>query len=201
MGSYGSGSRNRYASKVDEFHKLDLATFKRTWFERWRSGTVTWSRGGQPMGSIGYSLAPDHMRLDYSVTRQGEKVPISERFDFAFTEQPFGGHRRWIVCPSCQRRCRVIYGGTYFRCRQCYRATYPSQYDFLRLPGITRIDRVREKLGGNPGLLNPFPRKPKGMHWRTYWRLEENDREASDRLERALYARFSKARSGRSFRF
>lgn len=200
MGGYGSGSRNRYASKVDEFHKLDLATFEREWFERCRSGTVSWSRGGHPMGSIGYSLAPDHMRLDYSVTRQGEKVSISERFDLASTEQPFGGRRWWIVCRSCQRRCRVLYGGTYFRCRRCCHATYPSQYDFIRLPGIGRIDRIRDKLGGDPGLLNPFPRKPKGMHWRAYRRLEACDREASERLERMLYTRFNRARAGRSFR-
>lgn len=199
MGGYGSGSRNRFASKTDEFHKLDLADFKRAWFERWRSGTVTWSRGGHKTGSITYRLAPDHMLLEYSVTRQGEKVPINERFDFAFTEQPFGGRRRWIVCRSCQRRCRVLYGGTYFRFRQCYRATYPSQYEFIRLPGISRVDRVRDKLGGDPGLINPFPRKPKGMYWRTYIRLEREDRVASERLERALYARFSRARAGRSF--
>ena len=190
MGSYGSGSRNRFASKVDEFHKLDLADFKRAWFECWRAGSVTWSRGGHPTGSIGYRLAPDHMRLEYSVTRQGERVPINERFDFSFTEQPLGGQRRWIVCRSCQRRCRVIYGGTYFRCRQCYRATYPSQYEFIRLPGISRADRVRNKLGGDPGLINPFPRKPKGMHWRTYRRLQMEDWAASDRLELALYERF-----------
>lgn len=189
MGGYGSGSRNRYASKTDEFHKLDLSSFKREWFERWRAGTVTWSRGEHNTGSISYRLAPDHMRLDYSVTRQGEKVPIDERFDFAFTEQPFGGRRRWIVCRSCHRRCRVLYGGTYFRCRQCYRATYPSQYEFIRLPGIGRADRVREKLGGDPGLAYPFPPKPKGMHWRTYRKYQQEDWAAQERLERALYAR------------
>lgn len=50
-----------------------------------------------------------------------------------------------------------------------------------------------DKVGGNPGLLNPFPRKPKGMHWRTFRRLELEDRAASERLERALYARFRRA--------
>ena len=195
MGGYGSGSNNRSASKTDEFHKLDLADFKRDWFDRSFSGTLRWSRGGHQTGSIGYRLQPFYMRLQYSVTRQGEKRPIDERFDFAFTEQPLGGHRRWIVCRSCNRRCRVLYGGTYFRCRQCYDATYPSQYEFIRLPGIGRADRVRDKLGGDPGLLNPFPRKPKGMHWRTYLRLEREDRAAAERLERVLCAWFRAHRS------
>lgn len=193
MGSYGSGSRNRFASKTDEFHKVDLATFKHQWFEGRSGGKITWSRGGQETGSIGYRLAPDHMRLEYTVTRQSEPVQINERFELAFTEQPFGGRRRWIVCRSCQRRCRVLYGGTHFRCRLCYRATYPSQYEFIRLPGISRADRVRAKLGGDPGLLNPFPRKPSGMHWRTYRRLQREDWAASERLERALYARFRRS--------
>jgi len=187
MGGYGSGSRNRWASKTDEFHQLDLATFKRRWFERGFSGTLRWSRGDNPTGSIGYRLSHDCMWLTYAVTRQGEKVQINERFDFSFTEQPFGGERRWIVCRSCKRRCRVLYGGTYFRCRRCYDATYASQYESIRLPGLARADRVRDRLGGDPGLAHAFPPKPKGMHWRTYLKLQAEDWAAAERIERALY--------------
>jgi len=193
MGGYGSGSRNRYAHKVDEFHKLDLATFRREWFGHWHSGTVTWSRDGHETGQIKYRLAPDHMRLEYNLTYQDEKVPISERFELAFTTQPFGGRRTWIVCRSCRRRCRVLYGASYFRCRQCYRATYPSQYEMGCVPGISRADRVREKLRGDPGLLNEFPGKPKGMHWRTYRRLQQEDWAACYRLEQILCARLQRA--------
>jgi len=189
MGGYGSGARNRGASKTDEFHKLDLADFKRQWFDRSFDGTLRWSRGGRETGSIGYRLRPDHMRLHYSVTRQGEKLPIDERFDFAFTEQPFGGQRRWIICRSCNRRCRVLHGGTYFRCRQCYQATYPSQYERIRVPSLARAERARDRLGGEPGFIHGFPQKPKGMHWRTYRRLEQQDWAAIDRLELALMGR------------
>ena len=190
MGGYGSGANHRLASKTDEFRKLDLADFKRHWFERSFSGTLRWSRGGRETASIGYNLQPFYFRLQYSVTRQGEKVPIDERFDFAFTEQPFGGRRRWIICRSCNRRCRVLYGGAYFRCRQCYRATYPSQYEAIRVPGLSRAERARDKLGGEPGFINAFPLKPKGMHWRTYRQLQEQDWRATDALENALYSKF-----------
>lgn len=193
MGGLGSGARNRWASKTDEFHKLDLADFKRHWFEHGFSGTCRWSRGGNPTGSVGYILQPDHMRLHYSVTRQGEKQRVDERFDFTFTEQPFGGRRRWIICRSCKRRCRVLYGGRYFRCRRCYEATYPSQYEQIRLPGLNKADRVRSRLGGDPGLAHAFPPKPKGMHWRTYRRLQDEDCAIAVGMERALYLWFRRA--------
>ena len=192
MGGYGSGANNRFASKTDEFHKLDLADFKRHWFERSFSGTLRWSRGGHETGSIGYSLQPFHFRLFYSTTRQGDKLPIDERFDFAFTEQPLGGHRRWIVCRSCKRRCRVLYGGSYFRCRQCYQATYPSQYETIRVSGLSKAERARDKLGGEPGFIHLFPSKPSGMHWQTYRRLQKQDWAATDALEAALYYKFTR---------
>ncbi|CAN0598742.1 unnamed protein product, partial [Laminaria digitata] len=40
MGGFGSGAQSRWASKTDEFHKLDLATLKREWFENWRRGSM-----------------------------------------------------------------------------------------------------------------------------------------------------------------
>ena len=168
MGGYGSGRNSRGANKTDEFHKLDLASFNQDWFRVSWSGTMTWSRGGHKTGCIGYRLRRDHMQLTYSTTRNGERLEIDERFDFAFTDQPFGGKRRWIVCRSCQRRCRVLYGGSYFRCGRCYQATYQSQYERIRVPGLSRSERERELLGGEPGFMSPFPRKPSGLHWRTY---------------------------------
>ena len=189
MGGYGSGARNRGASTTDEFHKLDLAGFPREWFEGWRDGSMTWSRGERVTGSIGYRLAPGHMRLIYANGRDDRRQEIDERFDLAFTDQPFGGRRMWIVCRSCRQRCRVLYGGRYFRCRKCHRATYESQYKRICLRGIGSAQRVREKLGGPVGLAYAFPSKPKGMHWRTYRRLREADWAAVDKMKYALMAR------------
>ena len=188
MGGYGSGRNQRFASKTDEFHKLDLASFKPHWFGRNYKGTLRWSRGGRETGSIDYRLAEDHMRLHYTITREDKRV--DERFDFDFTLQSFGGLRRWIICPSCRKRCRVLMGGTYFRCRRCYRATYESQYESIRVPGMSTAERVRGRLGGEPGFIHLFPKKPKGMHWKTYRRLEEADWQAQHNIELVLMGRF-----------
>jgi hypothetical protein len=36
------------------------------------------------------------------------------------------------------------------------------------------------KLGGSTSMADPFPRKPKGMHWSTYWRLRQIAEEADE---------------------
>jgi hypothetical protein len=179
-------SHCRWASRMDDFLKLDLASFEREWFARWRIGRVTWSRGGRETGSIGYRLGPDDMELSYRHGRGNDAEDVTERIAFTFTEQPLGGRRRWFVCKSCQRRCRVLIGGARFRCRQCYRATYPSQYETFRAPGLAKAETARERVGAEPGIGNPFPQKPKGMHWRTYKRLEAVNWDAVLAIERVL---------------
>ncbi|QYI99811.1 hypothetical protein KUV46_10700 [Thalassovita mediterranea] len=186
MGGYGSGRHARCAARSDQFHKLDLADFPREWFQRHLSGTVTWSRGDHKTGSVGYRLSPDRMVLRYSVPKDGERQHIEESFVMCPTEQPLGGQRWWIECNGCGRQCRVLYGATYFRCRQCRRLTYESQYERIYAPGVTRAMRVRKKLKGEIGLAYAFPDRPKGMHWKTYYRLQEADWAAQIRIDAVL---------------
>lgn len=185
MGGYGSGS-GRFASQMDEFHKLDLATFKSEWFEHGRKGSVTWSRGGIETSSIGYRLGCDFMELSYTAGREPDRENIRERFELTYTVQPFGGRRRWFTCKSCGRRCRVLIGGRYFRCRHCYQATYPSQYEQFRAKGLAKAETARERVGAEPGIANLWPKKPKGMHWRTYRRLEAMNWDAALAIENVL---------------
>jgi hypothetical protein len=189
MGGYGSGRNARLASKADEYHRLDLATFKSEWFERGWSGKVTWSRGGEPTGSIGYSCEPDALNVSYVSGRGGNRKEIDETFRLSFTDQHFGGRRRWLVC-KCGRRCRVLYGGRYFRCRQCHRLCFASQYERFRVPGMAEAETVRKRLGFEVGFAYPFGTKPKGMHWHTYYAYRKRDWAMSDAIEQALVGRF-----------
>jgi hypothetical protein len=54
------------------------------------------------------------------------------------------------------------------------------------------------RLGGDPGVLSPFPEKPKGMHWGTYERLRQRVRDAETVAEDRLWVKLGriKARPG-----
>jgi hypothetical protein len=88
-----------------------------------------------------------------------------------------GGERAWFICPAvgCGRRVAILYGG--FACRHCYRLAYPSAREDVCDRAARRADRLRARLGWEPGILNGDGGKPKWMRWRTFERLAaEHDR-------------------------
>ena len=62
----------------------------------------------------------------------------------------------------------ILYGGGIFACRHCYRLAYPSQRANWDDRAARRADRIRDKPGWEPGILNGNGWKPKGMHWNTF---------------------------------
>ncbi len=134
---------------------------------------ITWSRGGERVASIRVRAEHGGLRLRYRVrSRRSEKwTEINEPISFTYTDTNFGGHRPWFACPSCGRRCRVLYGGKRYRCRKCHRLKYESQYETGWRRAESRACRISQRLGGTGIIDDPFPAKPKGMHWATYVRL------------------------------
>jgi len=186
MGGYGSGSRQRYAPRSDEFRKIDFSLFKLKSHSDVIKGQMTWSRCGRQIASVGYELSQFEFRLYYELTKNGQKLIVDERMRLDFTAQPFGGKRRWFLCKSCGARCRVLYGGARFRCRKCHKATYESQYEGWCVPGRSKAERTRKALGAEYGLSDDFPEKPAGMHWRTYLRLKKQDQRVASVMHRLL---------------
>lgn len=108
----------------------------------------------------------------------------------------FGGTRPYFICPGvvngvvCGRRVAKLYGsGRYFLCRHCYRLRHASQSEGAWDRTLRRANKIRQRLGGDPGLAALFPPKPKGMWRRTYERLRARTFDAETRAEEAFALR------------
>ena len=183
MGGVGSGSWYRFDKKTTtgECHSLDVRYLYRegllksgSWF------SLRWSRAERETGSIGGVVegtqTPERVILSYRHRRgpSGEWEDVREPVPLTWTECNFGGERPWFICPGagCGRRAAILYGpGRYFLCRHCYDLSYQCQRENAMYRAIHKAQSIRERLGGSANMMEPFPEKPKGMHWKTYERL------------------------------
>jgi hypothetical protein len=93
----------------------------------------------------------------------------------------YGGARLWFLCPRCAKRVAVLYGASArFLCRQCSNLTYSSANESYEDRMRRKARKIRRRLGASNDLLQPILEKPKGMHWKTFERLVEAEREANE---------------------
>ncbi|PLS83441.1 MAG: hypothetical protein CYG60_21970 [Actinobacteria bacterium] len=192
MGGVGSGNRYRFDKKTTtgETQSLDVRYLHREGLlESCHSFSLRWSRAGRETGSIGGRVEgnpgdlPEGVVLSYrhrgGAGREWEDV--RETVPLEWTPCNFGGERPWFLCPGvgCGWRAAVLYGpGRYFLCRYCYDLSYESQRENGTHRSLRRAQKIRERLGGNPNMTEPFPERPKGMHHDTYTRLWRKHHEA-----------------------
>ena len=178
MGGIGSGRRWHYGAKdtTEDFMPIDI--------RRWqREGVLTPGTAftchrtcdDKMIGSIRVRAESDHVILIYRHQRGGgEWKDKSYPVYLEWTSCNFGGQRPWFLCPArgCGKRIAILYGGAIFACRHCHQLAYPSQREENYDRAARRADKIRERLGWEQGILNlKGYRKPEGMHWRTFERL------------------------------
>lgn len=180
MGGRGSGRSSSFGLMADlcsDHHRFDLAWLKSKKIlgsNQWHS--IDWSRGGRQTGSIRVAGVPGGLALSYRQRRNGgEWQDVYEVVPLVATPTRFGGQRQWLMCLGCRQRCRILYCGSHFRCRRCHGLRYETQYEPAFARAATRALKIRERLGGKGGIDDPFPEKPKGMHWATYERLRDEE--------------------------
>lgn len=203
MGGYGSGSHHYYTprSTVEGRLRLDVRRLHRAGLLAPNTpGTSTWTRNGRETGSIGHAARGEDdegrataLELRYSSSGQ----PTRQSVPLEWTPCHYGGARPWFNCPLCDRRVALLYAGARFACRHCHDLAYESTRQSAPDRGIRKAQNIRERLGGSANLSLPFPPKPKGMHWRTYYRLEEEAQEAYLGGMLGLMAQLDKALGGR----
>lgn len=179
MGGMGSGSWARSGSKitVDSQHAVDIRYLKKQG-SLWagNTGSLAWSCRGQQTGAINYQVKENGIKLLYNMREnsQADWQAIEQFVFFDYTPCNYGGKRTWLLCTECNRRVACIYGaGKYFLCRHCYGLNHQSQHENYHDRQLTKAQDIRRKLGGDANLASPFPSRPKGMHWKTYWQLRE----------------------------
>jgi hypothetical protein len=52
--------------------------------------------------------------------------------------------------------------------------------------GLTKAQKIRERLGGSTDIFDTFPDKPKGMHWTSYDHLRLTHDAAKERAVEGL---------------
>jgi hypothetical protein len=138
-----------------------------------------WTRDGSRVASINVETERHRVILKYRSRRYGgDWASVKQQFPVAWTPCRFGGERPWFVCSVyangtyCGRQVIKLYhAGRLFACRHCSRLAYDSQQESGHLRGLGKAQKIRMRLGGSANMLDDFPEKPKGMHWRTYERL------------------------------
>lgn len=196
MGGVGSGRPSGGGrDTVEGCRSLDVNRLHREGCLRpgW-SGSWRWTRAGDRVASINLHAEADRLLLSYRCRlRGGEWENVEEPVPLVRVPCRFGGNRPYFRCPGvvnsvpCGKRVAKLYGpGRYFVCRHCNRLTYISRNEGTWDRAIRRVDKLRTRLGGDPGPTSPFPTRPKGMWQRTYDRLRVRMLEAQRDADRAF---------------
>ena len=190
MGGFGSGRQDGRV-KTDQVANLDvrhlhrrgvLAPGKRT---RW-----TWTIGGSDL-SVNLHAHDFCVVLQHSV-EMSDGVERRVEYPITLDRTPchFGGTRTWFRCPSprCGRRVAILYKGRFFGCRHCLQLAYASQSERRE----ERLDRKSDKIRRQLGWDGDRRRKPRGMRWRTYDRLQAQYAELLGMSLEGMARRFSR---------
>ncbi len=189
MGGFGSG-RNTGTLTADASLRIDIAWMLRTGRAqegRHLRGSLHWTCGGQPSGSIGYAAIMDEpgrerLELSYARGSGSRKEDVQQTIRLCHTVPNFGGKRWWMICPYRAIRIGKLYmpgGGDRFASRQAWRLAYHIQHVAHRDRPFERLFRLQKKLGCDPGWEGGLYH-PRGMWHRTferhldrYWELDE----------------------------
>ena len=195
MGGSGSGRRPSLNTKdtVEECLGLSVSFLHRQgYLQSDNSWSVGWSRNGKITDMINGRTESGRIVLEY----YKEQEAIRQTVEIVYTPCNYGGERPWFICPGmvdgvvCDRRVGKLFCGEMFFCRHCYDLAYRSQRETREDRLLIKAQRIRKRLGGSTDITHDFPEKPKGMHWKTYWQLFEQQNEALTESMRLTGERF-----------
>jgi len=197
MGGLGSG-RREYATTptVGQCRTLSIGSIHEFTESPGIEGSVWWGATDQAEADVLIHVSsegdsgtadgrPGRLRLRYH-TKAVESGEIVDEYDYRvpldYTECHFGGFRPWFRCPDCKERIEKLHmppGSYRFACRECYNLGYHTSRtsgDEVKQAEL-RFKRAFEKADKDnrrphPGGLTGIPKRPKGMHYDTFEKLQ-----------------------------
>ena len=189
MGTGGTrcgAGRPGYRLQAEQTRKIDL----RVWHKRgllWDGGTNTWTwtRGGESVGSITFTVGADNIRLTYAANGQD----ASQTIWTTSTPCRYGGARRWFACPCCGGRALVLFMRSgRFACRTCQKISYASQSGSEFSRGCSDYHQLKALVEAG---------KPKWTRWATFEKLEARFERADLRVNMSLMSVIQRLQAGR----
>ncbi|WP_243302373.1 hypothetical protein [Geothrix oryzisoli] len=137
--------------------------------------TCTWTVQGKVVGSAVMKVGAGVLVLSYQFVRsENERSKVTASVPLVWSRCTLGGERPWFLCPAvgCGRRVAILYCGANLLCRRCLGLAYPSQREAAPARAHRRATRIRQRIEGRGGNVGgAIPKKPKGMHRATFYRL------------------------------
>lgn len=192
----GKGQYYRWNKKhtVEDYRCLDL---KRLYEEgvvgkySFSQGTWCWMNAdGERVSSINYQADNDKITVSYTRSYDDKKFDYAIYFDK--TKPHYGGVRYWFLCPNCNRRVMKLYAAGMFVCRHCLNLTYESRQEAEHLRHLSQAVKICRELGGDWFMDGGEPKKPKGMHWKTYHKKLEKMHHYEERANNELIRTFGR---------
>jgi hypothetical protein len=189
MGGLGSG-RQGWKATTGSFNRLNINRLHRDKLlvpglrYNWQ-----WSINGKRTDDINIIVEEYCLTLDYRTRSNGGAWEDKQyRVPLSWTDCHLGGQRPWFLCPCCGRRVAVLWGGGIFACRHCHKLAYASQREDRMSRALRRMQKIQARMGWD-GSYGP---KPKGMHWRTFERLEQQHDQFNEASWAAMAAKFGR---------
>lgn len=183
MGGPGSGRIRDFSSQptVEDVNRISIYEMrKQGLLEPGTAGELTWSLGDRIVGFVAFHVSyDDQIILHYGYHKDdGTLEPVEQNIQIVWSKCNLGGKRPWFKCPGCEWRSAVLCDyGERFLCRRCYELPYASQQRGYTDRMMEQARKIRRRIGVTENLWPPLQQscKPKGMHWKTFYRLVERE--------------------------
>jgi hypothetical protein len=190
MPRYGTGKDTTCGYK-----KIDVRFLqKKGYLNPGRCFSLSWTKNGEDAGSVNGRSTDTAVILSYRHRSGGMGEWKQAEYPIWISHTPchYGSQRPWLHCPAreCGRRVAILYGGAFFACRRCHHLAYESQRERDYERALRRAQSIQERLGGSGCVDEWRPKRPKGMHRRTFWRLTRRYCDSVSAMNWGAAARF-----------